>query len=153
MLSIRLGCFALASLIALSASAAPKVAIVSDGKLSAQARHGIDDLEAALRRRSLEVVDCPERADYLIFAGGSSAASAAKRLKGTTLVLPQAPESLAIFRGQTNALIPLYAVGVFVCFTLSQAGMVVHWLRTREPGWRWKAALNGIGQPVIPTGT
>jgi amino acid transporter len=50
-----------------------------------------------------------------------------------------------IFRGQTNALIPLYAVGVFVCFTLSQAGMVVHWLRTREPGWRWKAALNGVG--------
>ena len=50
-----------------------------------------------------------------------------------------------LFRGQTNALIPLYAVGVFVCFTLSQAGMVVHWLRTREPGWRWKAALNGIG--------
>lgn len=50
-----------------------------------------------------------------------------------------------LFRGQTNALIPLYAVGVFVCFTLSQAGMVVHWLRTREPGWKWKAALNGIG--------
>jgi amino acid transporter len=50
-----------------------------------------------------------------------------------------------LFRGQTNALIPLYAVGVFVCFTLSQAGMVVHWLRTREPGYRWKAALNGIG--------
>jgi amino acid transporter len=50
-----------------------------------------------------------------------------------------------VFRGQTNALIPLYAVGVFVCFTLSQAGMVVHWLRTREPGWRWKAALNGVG--------
>ncbi len=50
-----------------------------------------------------------------------------------------------LFSGQTNALIPLYAVGVFVCFTLSQAGMVVHWLRTREPGWRWKAALNGIG--------
>ena len=50
-----------------------------------------------------------------------------------------------IFRGQTNALIPLYAVGVFVCFTLSQAGMVVHWLRTREPGWRWKAGLNGVG--------
>jgi amino acid transporter len=50
-----------------------------------------------------------------------------------------------LFGGQTNALIPLYAVGVFVCFTLSQAGMVVHWVRTREPGWRWKAALNGIG--------
>jgi len=50
-----------------------------------------------------------------------------------------------LFGGQTNTLIPLYAVGVFVCFTLSQAGMVVHWFRSREPGWRWRAALNGIG--------
>ena len=36
-----------------------------------------------------------------------------------------------IFHGDTTALIPLYAIGVFVCFTLSQAGMVVHWIRTR----------------------
>lgn len=55
-----------------------------------------------------------------------------------------------LFGGQTNALIPLYAVGVFVCFTLSQAGMVVHWLRTREHGWKWKAMLNGVG--AIATG-
>ncbi len=50
-----------------------------------------------------------------------------------------------IFRGDTNALIPLYAIGVFVCFTLSQAGMVMHWLRTKEQGWRWRAGLNGVG--------
>lgn len=50
-----------------------------------------------------------------------------------------------IFRGDTAALVPLYAVGVFVCFTLSQAGMVVHWVRTREPGWRRRALLNGLG--------
>jgi hypothetical protein len=50
-----------------------------------------------------------------------------------------------MFGGQTNALIPLYAVGVFVCFTLSQAGMVLHWLRSRATGWRQKAWLNGIG--------
>jgi amino acid transporter len=50
-----------------------------------------------------------------------------------------------LFRGDTNALVPLYAIGVFVCFTLSQAGMVVHWRTTRESGWRWKATLNGIG--------
>ena len=50
-----------------------------------------------------------------------------------------------LFGGNTNELVPLYAVGVFVCFTLSQAGMVVHWRRTREPGWRWRATLNGIG--------
>jgi amino acid transporter len=50
-----------------------------------------------------------------------------------------------VFGGNTNELVPLYAVGVFVCFTLSQAGMVVHWRRTREAGWRWRAMLNGIG--------
>jgi hypothetical protein len=50
-----------------------------------------------------------------------------------------------LFHGDTNALVPLYAIGVFVCFTLSQAGMVVHWRATREAGWRWKATLNGIG--------
>ena len=50
-----------------------------------------------------------------------------------------------LFHGNTSALIPLYAIGVFVCFTLSQAGMVVHWVRSRGPGWRWRAALNGLG--------
>ena len=50
-----------------------------------------------------------------------------------------------LFRGDTSALIPLYAIGVFLCFTLSQAGMVVRWLRTRARGWRWKALLNGVG--------
>ncbi len=50
-----------------------------------------------------------------------------------------------IFHGDTSSLIPLYAIGVFVCFTLSQAGMVVHWWRCRDEGWRWRAALNGIG--------
>lgn len=50
-----------------------------------------------------------------------------------------------LFSGNTSALIPLYAIGVFVCFTLSQAGMVVHWVRSRSEGWRWKAALNGLG--------
>jgi amino acid transporter len=55
-----------------------------------------------------------------------------------------------LFRGDTSALIPLYAIGVFVCFSLSQAGMVRHWLAAREggarlTGWRWKAALNGLG--------
>jgi hypothetical protein len=52
---------------------------------------------------------------------------------------------VALFRGATNELVPLYAIGVFVCFTLSQVGMVVHWRRTKEPGWRWRAALNGLG--------
>jgi hypothetical protein len=55
-----------------------------------------------------------------------------------------------LFGGNTNALVPLYAIGVFVCFTLSQAGMVMHWRSTKEPGWRWKATLNGIG--AVATG-
>ena len=50
-----------------------------------------------------------------------------------------------LFKGDTSALIPLYAIGVFVCFTLSQVGMVMHWIRHKGDGWRWKAALNGLG--------
>jgi hypothetical protein len=50
-----------------------------------------------------------------------------------------------LFKGDTSALIPLYAIGVFVCFTLSQAGMVIHWRRSREAGWQRRAWLNGIG--------
>lgn len=49
------------------------------------------------------------------------------------------------FNGDTHALIPLYSVGVFVCFTLSQTGMVRHWFKVRESGWRWRAALNAFG--------
>jgi len=52
---------------------------------------------------------------------------------------------LVIFEGNTTALIPLYSVGVFVSFTISQGGMVRHWLRERPPGWRWRLALNGFG--------
>ena len=52
---------------------------------------------------------------------------------------------LIAFGGDTNALIPLYAVGVFVSFTLSQSGMVVRWLRRRQQGWRWRVWVNGIG--------
>lgn len=49
------------------------------------------------------------------------------------------------FSGNTTGLIPLYSVGVFVCFTLSQAGMVRHWLRTRESGWWWRMSINAFG--------
>ena len=50
-----------------------------------------------------------------------------------------------IFRGNTSAIIPLYAVGVFTSFTLSQAGMVRHWYKERTSGWRPSAVMNGIG--------
>jgi amino acid transporter len=51
------------------------------------------------------------------------------------------------FGGSVTNLIPLYTVGVFVAFTLSQSGMVRHWWRLRREvrGWRWRAALNGLG--------
>ena len=49
---------------------------------------------------------------------------------------------LVIFDGDAHALIPLYSVGVFVSFTISQSGMVRHWLRERTPGWTWRLVLN-----------
>lgn len=52
---------------------------------------------------------------------------------------------LVIFGGSVSRLIPLYAVGVFTSFTLSQAGMVVHWWKERIYGWRVKAWINGFG--------
>ncbi|MFQ5898428.1 MAG: APC family permease [Candidatus Methylomirabilia bacterium] len=52
---------------------------------------------------------------------------------------------IVIFRGSTHALIPLYAVGVFTSFTLSQASMVRRWVRQKPPGWRWRATINGLG--------
>jgi amino acid transporter len=52
---------------------------------------------------------------------------------------------LVVFEGNTTALIPLYSVGVFVSFTISQGGMVRHWLRERSSGWHWRIAINGFG--------
>jgi amino acid transporter len=52
------------------------------------------------------------------------------------------------FKGDTQLLLPLYMIGVFVSFTLSQAGMVIHWRRTREPGWKTSALINGFGAIV-----
>ena len=52
---------------------------------------------------------------------------------------------LILFGGVTDRLIPLYAIGAFLAFTFSQAGMVVHWFRNRELGWRIRAAVNAVG--------
>jgi amino acid transporter len=52
---------------------------------------------------------------------------------------------IVLFQGNTHALIPLYAVGVFLSLTLSQAGMVRRWLTKRGPHWRKKLVINGIG--------
>jgi amino acid transporter len=73
------------------------------------------------------------RGDRLVFSNGIVFLSAGA---GVLIVA---------FGGLTNALIPLYAVGVFTSFTLSQTGMVRHHRRVQEPGWQRKAVFNGIG--------
>jgi amino acid transporter len=55
---------------------------------------------------------------------------------------------LILFGGVTDRLIPLYAVGAFLAFTLSQAGMVVHWRKNRGPHWLKSALVNGLGASV-----
>jgi amino acid transporter len=73
------------------------------------------------------------RGDRLVFSNG-------------VIFLAAAAGGLIIaFGGVTNALIPLYAVGVFTSFTLSQSGMVRHHLTEREPGWRRSTVINAIG--------
>lgn len=59
---------------------------------------------------------------------------------------------IVLYGGSVTNLIPLYTVGVFIAFTLSQAGMVRHWylLRETERGWSWRAAINALG--AVTTG-
>ncbi|GEC07006.1 putative amino acid permease [Streptomyces spinoverrucosus] len=62
------------------------------------------------------------------------------------LALALVSAALLVFSGgDTNTLVPLFAIGVFVGFTIAQAGMVRHWRLTRSPGRRGKALLNGFG--------
>jgi hypothetical protein len=73
------------------------------------------------------------RGDRLVFSNG------VLFLAGAAAIL------IIAFGGLTNALIPLYAVGVFTAFTLSQAGMVIHHRRIKEPGWKRNMVVNGVG--------
>ena len=57
---------------------------------------------------------------------------------------------LIVFGGVTDRLIPLFAIGAFLAFTLSQAGMVMHWKRLGGEGANWRMAVNGIG--AVATG-
>ena len=73
------------------------------------------------------------RGDRLVFSNG-------------VIILGVASGTLiAVFDGSTHALIPLYAVGVFTSFTLSQSSMVRRWISRRPPGWRWRVAISGLG--------
>jgi amino acid transporter len=71
--------------------------------------------------------------DRLVFSNGILALSV---VSGILIV---------VFNGDTHALVPLFAIGAFLAFTLSQAGMVLHWWRERGRGWAAKAAINGVG--------
>lgn len=64
---------------------------------------------------------------------------------GIVLLTAVAIALLVGFGGDTHRLIPLYAVGVFTSFTLSQSGMVVHWFKVKEEGWKPAAAVNTFG--------
>lgn len=64
---------------------------------------------------------------------------------GITILAILAIILVIVFKADTHLLIGLYAVGVFTSFTLSQTGMLVHWLRLKTPGWHYKAFINGLG--------
>lgn len=81
------------------------------------------------------------RGDRLVFSNGIWALS----LMSAAL--------LVAVDGNTNTLIPLFAIGVFIGFTLAQAGLVVHWWRTRTARWQARAALNGLGALVTAAST
>jgi amino acid transporter len=67
---------------------------------------------------------------------------------GIILLTVAAAVLIIVFDGDTDHLISLYAIGVFISFTIAQASMVVHWNRQRDKGWRMRAALNGLGAVV-----
>lgn len=82
-------------------------------------------------------------------------------LRGDRLVFSNGIWALAVMsaalliavNGNTNALIPMFAIGVFIGFTLAQSGLVVHWWRERSARWRARATLNGIGAIVTAAST
>ena len=79
------------------------------------------------------------RGDRLVFSNG------------VVILAVVAVGLVILFDGDTHSLIPLYAVGVFTSFTLSQSSMVRRWARTRPAGWGWKAAISALG--ALTTGT
>jgi amino acid transporter len=64
---------------------------------------------------------------------------------GVYLLSAIAAVLIILFKGESHALIPLFTVGAFFAFTLSQFGMVAHWRKLRSPGWRLRAFVNGLG--------
>ena len=94
---------------------------------------GFPRLSSVLARDGLMPRQFMNRGDRLVFSNG---------IIGLTVA---AIAVVLIFKGQTHSMIPLYAVGVFMSFTLSQSGMVIHWFRLKNTGWQRRAAMNGFG--------
>ena len=67
---------------------------------------------------------------------------------GIVILAAVAGVFIAVFDGSVVALIPLYSIGIFFSFTLSQGGMVLHWLRDRVSGWRVRLGFNLLGATV-----
>lgn len=67
---------------------------------------------------------------------------------GILLLITLTAVLIIAFNGDSHALVPLFAVGAFTAFTLSQAGMVIHWYRLKEKNWQIKSAINGLGALV-----
>ena len=64
---------------------------------------------------------------------------------GIVVLAVAASGLIVVFQGKLDALLPLYAIGVFTAFTLSQTGMIMHWVKERERGWKRSATINGFG--------
>jgi amino acid transporter len=94
---------------------------------------GFPRLSALLARDRIAPRQFSNLGDRLVFSNGMLVLAAA------------ATALLVIYKANTNSLIHLYVIGVFTAFTLSQAGMVRYWLRTRGAGWQRKIAINTVG--------
>ena len=70
---------------------------------------------------------------------------------GIVVLASLAAGLIVIFHGETHLLIPLYAVGVFIDFTISQTGMIRHWLRERSSRWRQRLSINAFGAALTAT--
>ncbi len=102
---------------------------------------GFPQLSSILARDGFLPRQLMNRGDRLVFSNG---------VIGLALL---AIVLLILFDAKVHSMIPLYAVGVFTSFTISQAGMVRHWWKLREvsPGWVHRAALNGVGAALTST--
>jgi amino acid transporter len=97
---------------------------------------GFPRLSSILARDRFMPRQLASQGDRLVFSNGIMI------LSGFAIAM------VVLFGGDTHALLPLYAIGVFISFTLSQGGMVRRWLRLKEKGWRWRMCVNGVGAVV-----